>query len=145
MHGISVELFQEKSIDPCEVLFSCTNIWKIKGDHFREQEENFLEVKRKKNKLLKLIFFSLHQVRASQRAPSPEPQNDDETEDGMFDDDIDYEEDDTRFLDLEPEVKIHVGRNIFVVGKRLFKSVDIREYFFLDTKKLQVRTLQKYR
>ena len=84
-------------------------------------------------------------MRASQRAPSPEPQNDDETEDGMFDDDIDYEEDDTRFLDLEPEVKIHVGRNIFVVGKRLFKSVDIREYFFLDTKKLQVRTLQKYR
>ena len=63
----------------------------------------------------------------------------------MIDDDAECEEDDrdARSLDLEPEVKIHIGKNVFVVGKRVFKTIDIREYFFLATKKLQVRTLQK--
>ena len=67
------------------------------------------------------------------------------TEDGMIDDHAECEEDDrdAQSLDLEPEVKTHIGKNVFVVGKRVFKKIDIREYFFLATKKLQVRTLQK--
>ena len=67
------------------------------------------------------------------------------TDDGMIDDDAECEEDDpdARSLDLEPEVKIHIGKNIFMVGKRVFKTIDIRGYFSLATKKLQVRTLQK--
>ena len=50
----------------------------------------------------------------------------------MIDDDAECEEDDqdARSLDLEPEVKIHIGKNVFVVGKRVFKTIDIREYFF---------------
>ena len=92
------------------------------------------------------LFVVGKRMYKSQRGPSPQLEDDGEaTDDGMIDDHPECEEDDhdTRFLDLEPEVKIHIGRNVFVVGKRLFKTVDIREYFFLATKKLQVRTLQK--
>ena len=72
---------------------------------------------------------------SSERCPSPSVEDiDGTTDDWMIDNDPECEEEDRdarRSLDLEPEVKIHIGKNIFVA----YKSIDIREYFFLATKK----------
>jgi hypothetical protein len=59
-------------------------------------------------------------------------------------DDVPYYDDDDDYLkknlDLEPEVKLHIGKNVFAVAKRTYKCVDIRENFFVDSNKVMPTT-----
>lgn len=56
-------------------------------------------------------------------------------QDIMFDDDVTESTEYAGFDSMTTtpgEVKAHLGRNLFAVAKRSFKTVDIRQYFFLN-------------